>query len=135
MAKRHIWGDVLCCPSGPSFPIILRMLFAILLLCVSCFPVPGHLRCSFPLQLTEKILHWFPEKDTYMGSTFGTFTSLQMTLFHPQISVIVYQDIECHTGDNFPSIFEGIAALLSSSQFFCGEIQIHYRVPILCMVS
>lgn len=125
-AKRHIWGDVLCCPSGPSFPIILRMLFAILLHCISCFPLPGRLLCSFPLQFTEKILHWFPEKDTYMGSTFGNFTSLQMTLFYPQISVIVYQDIECHTGDNFPSIFEGIAALLSSSQFCCGEIQIHY---------
>lgn len=106
MAKRHIWGDVLCCPSGPSFPIILRMLFAILLHCISCFPLPGRLLCSFPLQFTEKILHWFPEKDTYMGSTFGNFTSLQMTLFYPQISVIVYQDIECHTGDNFPSILK-----------------------------
>lgn len=47
MAKRHIWGDVLCCPSGPSFPIILRMLFAILLHCISCFPLPGRLLCSF----------------------------------------------------------------------------------------
>ena len=124
MAKRHIWSNVLCCPSGPSFPIILRMLFAILIHCISCFPIPG-LLYSFPLHFTEKILRWFSEKDTYMGRTFLNFTSLQMTLFYPHISVIVYQDIECHTGDNFPSIFEGIAVLLSSSQFCCGEVQIH----------
>jgi len=134
MAKRHIWGDVLCCPSGPSFSIIQRMLFAILLHCISCFPIP-RLLFSFPLHFTEKILHWFPEKDTYMGSTFWNFTSLQMTLFYPQISVIVYQDIEYHTGDNFPSIFEGTAALLSSFQICCGEVQIHYWVLILCLVS